>query len=579
MNSRVGPDVNGGGIQNHRHAFTAIMLAGMIAAVAVSLTTLPTVFVDDGAHPLGNDANYHAARMLMVADDPGSTYSFDPNLHWPEGTWITWTWGYDYFAGVLASILTSSAQGANNLIMFYPLVWLLLSTAVVGLVARQILTPPLQLISVLAYATAPMTLKLFGIGELDHHGAEHALFLLSMYIAGRFLRSPESVNLGIALGCVLAFATIIHNSMFIVQLPVIATLLLTRIFGMPLPSRGSALAFACSLLIVQCLLLLPSHAFLAIEYAYFYHSWFHLHVAVLTAAAVFVISTQRHRAMWFGFGVIAILTLPAAEEVNHGVRYLASEIFMFDQLLETQSPFGGKYSLSGLSAFYSALVVLTPLCLVYAGFLLYKRPPDGLMRALLVSSVFGLLMLSIQVRFFYLGHVFLIFLPLLLIQNYAPKRLRIFCAAMLFIAAYIPSINASFLHKVPGHSVRYAYAMPTFEIAERLCDQEPGLLLADPDFGSLFRYRSSCPLLSNNFVLTPAEIKYVRATLELFELTPAELLRQAPEVRYVFVSPYDSNTLGQLLLSDQDFSGYELVSETRGPDGAPRARLFRVVIE
>jgi len=41
-------------------------------------------------------------QLLPRATDPrhgaaaGGFYEFDPKMHFPDGDWITWPWGYDY---------------------------------------------------------------------------------------------------------------------------------------------------------------------------------------------------------------------------------------------------------------------------------------------------------------------------------------------------------------------------------------------------------------------------------------------------------------------------------------------------
>ncbi len=300
-----------------------------------------------------------------------------PNLHYPEGHWIAWPWAYDYLGGVIAGALSSDRSGAARIMAFYPLLWLIGSITLVGLIAREILRPGLAAICMFAYAAAPLTLTLFSVGALDHHSSEHFWFLLSIYLTGMWLKHPESSRIPVALGIVLAVATAFHNSLFLLQILVLAGLFLARFFGHTLPSARKATNFGASLLVTQLLVLLPSHYFLTFVYAFYLHSWFHLHVALLTAIGVLALCNRRQKVMWLMLSLAVLLALPTAMQVIFGLHYLHSDLPEFDNLLETQPMFGGLLSLFQLNFFYTALVWLLPIYIGYSLFQLYKRQVKG----------------------------------------------------------------------------------------------------------------------------------------------------------------------------------------------------------
>lgn len=557
-------------------SFIAAWLPAVLVGVLIALTRIPGVFVDGGVHPLGNDGAYHAMRMLTVAQDPSSTHSFDQLLHWPEGLWITWPWAYDYLGGVLSGLLSGDQQGAASAMVFYPLLWLVGSITLVGLIAREFLGPRFQAVCMLAYAAAPITLSLHGVGELDHHSAEHFWFLLGLFLTGLWLKRPDSVKVATGLGVSLGLATAFHTALFIVQLPTIACLLLSRLSGHAVPGKRTAAFFAAGLLLTQAAVLLPSHQFVTFQYAFYYHSWFHLHVAALTGLAVLAICSPRDLYMWLGLLAGAALAFPAIGQVLDGMGFMRGETFYFDFLKETRRPFGGEVPLRTINYFYSGLVWLLPVCVIYAVFRLAARSARGMSLALMVFGIFGLMMLTAQLRFHYFGHAFLVFIPLLMIQRFSRGRAGIIAACVLFLGAYSFSLDHYLLPPKPGESPRYVQGMPVFKTARRACAAQPGLLLVDNNWGSLFRYHADCPLLSNNFIVSQDDVKYIKRTMSLLGQSPEKLRELAPSVRYVFVSNLDPSELGDALLSNDAFDGFEVIGELKGFGGRPVARLYRV---
>jgi hypothetical protein len=73
-------------------------LIGILAMLVCSLM-YPAAHLGSEYLPVGNDSFYHARRIIDTAADPGAFYQFDARIHAPEGSLLTWPWGYDYAMG------------------------------------------------------------------------------------------------------------------------------------------------------------------------------------------------------------------------------------------------------------------------------------------------------------------------------------------------------------------------------------------------------------------------------------------------------------------------------------------------
>lgn len=68
----------------------------------------------------------------------------------------------------------------------------------------------------------------------------------------------------------------------------------------------------------------------------------------------------------------------------------------------------------------------------------------------------------------------------------------------------------------------------------------------------------------------------MKLSADLMGQTPERLRELAPQIRYVFVSRTEDNLLGQKLLSDEEFDGFEKIGEVSKGNGEVFARLFSV---
>lgn len=554
-----------------------ILLWFLALALGVFLATRGwhLVFWNGGVHPVSNDSFYHLARILDIARDPASTHGFDSRLHWPNGTWIVWPWAYDYLLGVTAGLLSEDAR--PGALVFTPVLLLALNLVLAGAIARRLLKPRLAALCLLAYAAAPATKSLHGLGYLDHHATEHSLFLLAMYLALRWNHSPGSPRAAIALGVALGVASAFHNGLFMLQLPFLAALFLGRIFGGDIPDARASAAFCIALLASQLLALLPSHHFLELDYGFFYLSWFHLHVAGLTSLAVIALGRKDARQMWLMLLAAVLLALPAARQALHGLEFISAQLPWLEAIREASSPYWGAHGFRNITEHYSAIIWVLPLFAAWAIYRLFRSDWRTSEPVALVFLLFGAALLAAQIRFQQFGILSLVLLPLMAFQDFFDRPRDVIYAGILFLGVYLQSPRLYVYDTPLGGSPRYARAVELIDVLEQACAQDPGLLLAPKDWGNFLRYRTECPLLANNFIMTPEDFAVLKYSDFLFSLEPGELLTEIPEVKYVLVSNMERHHLGSQLLSSQAYGRFRSLGEIRSREGQPIARAFRIL--
>src|SRR5205085_7555040 len=134
-------------------------------------------FVDGHYLPLGMDSFYHAHRILDAIGNGGTLAQFDPRIHAPEGSWVTWPWAYD---GLLAWLVIGLRHivplgDPMALLAYVPPTWAFINAALlVSLGAALGLRLPWLLLLGAAFAFSPLTQELHGIRVLDHHYVEYS---------------------------------------------------------------------------------------------------------------------------------------------------------------------------------------------------------------------------------------------------------------------------------------------------------------------------------------------------------------------------------------------------------------------
>ena len=262
----------------------------------------PGVGIEPEYLPVSIDSFYHARRILDTVKDPGSFYQFDNKIHAPEGSLLAWPWGYDYAMAWIVKVVTLvGIPGPPILILIWlPVVAVLISTGLIMLLARQLsLSAWSTTIAGMCVALSPLTQLLHGVGNIDHHFAEYIFVLAAITFGLRWLSSPERLSRAATLGFILGVAPCIHNGLFILQLPLLATIAILWAQGVRLPLRAVKY-FALTLIATSLAILIPSLAFRLGRFEFYTLSWFHLYVAVGASVALYLFSVLDRSRRSFG---------------------------------------------------------------------------------------------------------------------------------------------------------------------------------------------------------------------------------------------------------------------------------------
>jgi hypothetical protein len=589
------------------------LLIGLIAAGACALKWPATHFSDESL-PYGNDSFYHARRILDTVADPSAFYQFDPKIHAPEGSLLTWPWGYDYAMAMLVKLgeLLGIAAPPIAILVWLPVLAVLLPIGLIMLIARRLgLSQPLAIIAGLATALLPLTQFLYGVGQIDHHFAEH-IFVLATIAAGlRWCARPQDTRAAVALGIVLGAAPAIHNGLFILQLPVLATLLASWFQGARMPMR-TTLQFAAALILTTLAVLMPSLPFRLGLFEFYTLSWFHLYVAGGSAIAALALAhLEPSRRNFAVLAAIAlVLLVPLAHQILIARAFLGGTIERLEHIVEMKTPASMIFSPTGrqdLTQMYSAFVWLVPLTAIYCAWQGWRERASPRL-FFWICCICGLALLLAQLRMHYFGS-FALYLPWLFLAQYCIRRwpdknkLVTLLASTVFVLMYW----------IPG---RYQLAGPTdfvgdssfralrpiLEDLKHACARDPGIVLADNDAGHYIRYYTECSVIANNFLLTPQHEQKVRQMDYLMSVPagafpgvapfvryilvrPITILRESDRTRYMSFSPQAAQLVEDLLLKplDQVPSNYVLIEQANiretgasGDYSVPYIRLFKM---
>ncbi len=529
--------------------YIALWLLASLFAYMTALGMLSAAVVDGVFIPVGNDSLYHARRILDVAVEGQAFYEFDPFIHVPEGSQITWPWSYDYLmAQVLKlGLLVSPAMEPMKFLAYIPAIWVLVNMALFLALARRCgLGLALAVPSVLAFAILPLNQLLHGVGIIDHHFMELTFTLLTAWSAIRFVDEPSRNN-GLLLGVALGFAPAMHTSLFLLQLPVVAAFALIWLRGQ-FPTREQVTPLVIGLVVASLAIALPSDPFRQLAFEFTTLSVFHVYVAACTGIMLLVFSGVKPEGRGLGaaIGIAIVLVIPLLAQGFTGANYIAAGQVGLDAITETRSPFeilARSDAHTGMTRYYSFLVFLTPVMLVVFTWLAWTAKSAGhIMRN--VAIVFGAAMLLTQFRFHPFGAWTLLIAPAILFQAYASRAglktglvAAVACIGtlMMFVT---PIRYVLFVNYPPGMMVDYAIVHPVFETVSEACEASPGVMLGVRDDGHAIRYHSDCSVVANNFLLTQQHGDKVLELNRLLELKPAALVDAEPGVDYVLVHLY-----------------------------------------
>jgi hypothetical protein len=545
------------------------LLIGLIAAGVCSLTWT-SAHLGDEYVPFSNDSFYHARRILDTVADPASFYQFDSKIHAPEGSVIVWPWAYDYAMAwlVRAGLALGVSDSPIGILVWLPVLATFVSMGLLLLLARRLgLTGPFIVIAGLATALLPLTQYMHSVGQIDHHYAEYIFVLATLACGLRWLQRPDDARAAIIIGVVLGAAPIINNGLFILQLPVLATLLLLWLQDTRMPLR-SALLFAGALPLTTLAIVIPSLPFRLGLFEYYTLSWFHLYVAFGSAAVAVALAAfsrnKRNVALLAGGAVVLLLPLVHQIVLVHG--FLGAKIERLDSIAEMRAlppmllTADGR---SGLAKMYSLLVFLTPATAIYCAWRGWRERTTP--RLLFwIACLCGLTLMLMQVRLQYFGS-FVLYLPLLVLAQACSKRweqrnkLVVLSTSLVFLLAYWMCARYTLIAPLPvGGDPNFRAMRPILEDLRKACAQDPGIVLADNDAGHMIRYYTECSVIANNFLLTPQHEQKIRQIDYLTSVPANAFPGVAPFVRYVFVRPLS-------VIRGQHETSYMSFSRRRAP--------------
>jgi hypothetical protein len=562
-------------------ATVLLWLVATAIGVFLSMLVIDSAFYEGEYIPMGNDSFYHARRMLDLAVGERGYYQFDDRIHVPDGSWIPWPWAYDYTMGRAAALALWLKPSIDPMgfLSYVPVAWLAVNAALFLAAAGQAgLTLVYRATAMLAFALAPFVQLMHMVGKVDHHFVEFTFVLLVTWLGLRWFSMKQSTATAIGLGLALGLAPGFHNGLFMLQIPVLASVCLLWIRGEQLPRRD-LIALAVSLMAATVVIVFPSEPFRQGMFEFGLLSWFHLYVAAGTSVVLVFIGWQRFdkKSLLMLGGVCLILAIPLLGQFTHGAAFLSRDISILKDVLEAMSPytlFFHEFGPMRTAAHYSWLLLLAPVLLVYYLWCASRRSsPQDLFFA--VVTVFGLALLLAQFRFNYFGLFSLIVGSVLVAQRIAGKfqwhgGFVVIGLLTCVLIAYQPPLRQHlFAVYALGGAPQYERARPLFLDLAKRCEQEPGVVLANVHDGNYLLFHTDCSVISNNFRLTSADERRFEQIDAMMRLSPDELREYQPRVKYLLLRTNDfviANDDGIEIDKSAPLAKV-LLSNTRPPDG------------
>lgn len=526
--------------------FRVLLVWVFVAAVAfaMQLNWMSATYSPDGFVPVGNDAFYHARRIIDTARDLSGFYEFDFQIHAPEGSLLTWPWGYDYAMALLLRMGTELGLAADPMrfLAYVPPFAALVTIALTVAIAIGLrLSLWSMLLLALCVALSPLTQGMHSIGSIDHHFAEYMIILAFMACAIRWVQRPESRTAAAATALVLGLGPAVHNGLFALQVPLLAALLIYWLRGEQVPTRSAA-TFGLTLTGVTVAVLLPSLPFRLGMSEYYLLSWFHLYVASSTTIVVGYLAmlTASRQSMLGLLAVGILLSLPLLRDLVLASSFVGKEADALHAIQEARSLWNlyQERGFLGVSYIYSSLIFLAPLVWLGCVYALTRVRDRGAVMVFMFAALTLPLMLA-QFRFQYYGSLGL-YLPLILVADRAwtdgARRGWLIALAALLVASYYPAVRHGLGGGLRlGNDVYYAMTRMAMPSLADECQRDPGIVLARGNEGHYIRYHTDCSVIANNFLLTEQHLDATRRVGLLFAMSPEELLQSGFPIKYVFV--------------------------------------------
>ena len=558
---------------------------------------LSATLVDGAFLPADHDSFYHARRIIDAIGAPLRMYQFDARIHAPEGSWVTWPWGYDtlmaFAAGAAMSV--TRAEDPMSILAFIAPGWVFVNAALfLGVASRLQLSFAARALAMLFFATSPLTQSLHRVGMIDHHYVEYTFVLATLYFGLTWLRNPSVRRHAAALGAVLGAAPAFHNGLFALQVPILATLACLWLLRLPL-ERKAMLAFAVALVATTALLLLPSEPFRQGAFSYYLHSWFHLYIACCTALLCVLFNRLRatpRNAVLLATGAL-VLAAPTIAQVVLGGAFVFGTLDYIARMGEVGGL--GSRSLWSLTREYSPLLWALPAAIAWLCWRL-RRHTDAASIYFVAMILFGSFLMLQQYRLEYFGS-FALVLPLCLLFDdlrrsaRASSRAWSIALGVALAAATLPGLLLLRWIEPPGSDHQYMLTRAVYPALKTACATHPGVVLAEHGDGHYIRFHSECSVIADNFILTPQHVEKIRESEALLAGSLADVRQRAPYVRYILIRRGE-NVLDDVrgcgldcpenhglrfeLLSKEPPKGPRLLHEVRLPDGQPLARLYEL---
>ncbi len=524
-----------------------------LVTIAIALINVDSVFTSAGVVPSGNDAFYHASRILDAAVGERGFYQFDEMIHVPEGSWVSWPWGYDFLLSriVIVQQWLAPATDPMGLLVLLPVLWIPVNVFLLLAITREVELPvAYRPLAVIGFALLPTTQTQHGVGNMDHHFMELFFVLLVCLLLLRWLREPDNRSRAIGLGIAMGGAHFFHHGLFILQLPVLLAVGVLWLRGESLP-KSATLGLAAAGFVTTLLVALPSGPLLDMQFNMTSLSWFHVYISLCVTIVLMALSllSRSTRNIVILALISAVALLPMLDQVVRGGEFLSGELLMLDEILEMQSPYAmiaGDYGLAPTLAVYSLLILLVPFMIAFALWQLLagtSRERTGLF----VFAAFGLGLVLLQYRLNYFGSAFMLIVPWLALeraqQNREWKReLVLGVSVIAMLLAFRPTLTGALFNRYPpGGNVLYATMQPLFPALAEACDENPGIVLAHPQFGHYISFHTRCSVIANNFLIDDLHFSKVDEVNQLFTV-PAELLaHEGGIIRYVLAMAADTH--------------------------------------
>lgn len=500
--------------------------------------------------PADHDSFYHARRILDALANPLAMYQFDPRIHAPEGSWITWPWAYDMAMATLARTLSGPGAAPMTVLSFVAPAWVFVNAALfLGIASRLGLSWRMRALAMLFFAILPFTQALHRVGMLDHHYVEFTFVLATIYLGlGWFGHAPSRARAA-ALALLLGAAPAFQNGLFILQFPVLVTVAWLWMLKRA-PERRDAIAFALALVGSTAVFLLPSEPFRHGAFSFYLHSWFHLYVACCTGLLCVLASRMRFSASALAIALLLAIALaaPILSQLELGRDFLFTRMPFHDRIGELGSiPRDiGHGRIWRLTVSYTALLWLLPFVLAGLAWRL-RRDARAASIFFVAQAFFGSFLLLQTFRLHYFG-TFALILPLcLLIDDVRRGHLvrflqgkRVLWLEGLTVVLLLPSLLGLFQRHPIGTDYQYMLIRPIYPLLEAACRDAPGVVLAEHGDGHPIRYHSECSVIADNFITTPQHVEKIRLSEELLREPLAVVLQRAPYVRYILVRRADN---------------------------------------